>query len=191
MEIRDVNGKLRVEGYVCITDKKSRVINEQGNKYVETVEPKCFANALRKGNNVKFLLNHDSNKCLGSLDAGNVILTEDNIGLKITADIENKEVNKIKETIGFSGFSYGFICEKDELEYWKPGIKLRTLKDIKLVEVSLLDSNIVPAYYGTTVNVNNLGDSKTEVRYLLTSKAEELARLKRFAKIIELCLDVL
>lgn len=199
MEIREINGKTHIEGYVCITDKKSRVLKENGKRFVEEVEPRCFARALRSADNVDFLLNHDKNLHLGSIKEGNISLTEDNIGLKITADVDNEEVRKANENGGFSGFSYGFICHKDEFRSWKNGIELRTLKDIDLLEVSLLDSKTTPAYLGTTVTVRQLKDDKVEVRCFTEAlqdednikDLEELRKLKNFSEIISECLDII
>ena len=85
MEIRLLDdGSLHITGYVNITDKPSRVLKDRkGDNFVERVEPRCFTRALNSGSNVKFLLNHNHNINLGSLDEGNLKLTEDNIGLKI------------------------------------------------------------------------------------------------------------
>ena len=77
---------------VNITDKPSRVLKDRkGDNFVERVEPRCFTRALNSGSNVKFLLNHNHNINLGSLDEGNLKLTEDNIGLKIDATVNHEE----------------------------------------------------------------------------------------------------
>ena len=96
MEIRLLDdGSLHITGYVNITDKPSRVLKDRkGDNFVERVEPRCFTRALNSGSNVKFLLNHNHNINLGSLDVGNLKLTQDNIGLKIDATVNHEEVRK-------------------------------------------------------------------------------------------------
>lgn len=164
MEVRKLdNGSLHITGYVNITDKSSRVLKDnKGNLFVERVEPRCFKRALEKNNNVEFLLNHDTGKKLGSIADGNLKLTEDNIGLKIEATINNEEVRQAYENGGFSGFSYGFQKIRDNFRYWDNGIQLRTLQDIKLIEVSLLDSTKTPAYFGSLVNVEHREETATD-----------------------------
>lgn len=168
MEIRKLDdGSLHITGYVNITDKPSRVLRDsKGNSFVERVEPRCFARALNSGDNVKFLLNHNHDINLGSLDEGNLKLTEDNIGLKIDATVNNDKVRKAYDEGGFSGFSYGFQKIKDNFRDWDNGVQLRTLQEIRLIEVSLLDSKTVPAYFGSLVNVEHREENgiDTEIR---------------------------
>ena len=168
MEIRKLDdGSLHITGYVNITDKPSRMLRDsKGNSFVERVEPRCFARALNSGDNVKFLLNHNHDINLGSLDEGNLKLTEDNIGLKIDATVNNDKVRKAYDEGGFSGFSYGFQKIKDNFRDWDNGVQLRTLQEIRLIEVSLLDSKTVPAYFGSLVNVEHREENgiDTEIR---------------------------
>ena len=172
MEIRKLdNGSLHITGYVNITDKPSRVLRDRkGDSFVERVEPRCFTRALNTGDNVKFLLNHNHNIHLGSLEEGNLKLIEDNIGLKIDATVDNAEVRKAYDDGGFSGFSYGFQSLKDNFREWDNGVQLRTLQDIKLIEVSLLDSKTTPAYFGCMVNVEHRDEDaiETEIRTFST-----------------------
>lgn len=180
MEVRQLDdGSLHITGYVNITDKSSRVLKDnKGNLFVERVEPRCFKRALKK-NNVDFLLNHDTSKKLGSIADGNLKLTEDNIGLKIEATVNNEEVRQAYENGGFSGFSYGFQKIRDNFRDWDNGIQLRTLQDIKLIEVSLLDNTKIPAYFGSLVNVEHReeGATDTEIR-AFSNKLEEETELK-------------
>lgn len=168
MEVRQLDdGSLHITGYVNITDKPSRVLRDsKGHNFVERVEPRCFARALNSGTNVKFLLNHNHDIHLGSLDEGNLKLTEDNIGLKIDATVNNEEVRQAYDEGGFSGFSYGFQKIKDNFRDWDNGVQLRTLQEIRLIEVSLLDSKTVPAYLGSLVNVEHREENgiDTEIR---------------------------
>lgn len=176
MEIRKLdNGSLFITGYVNITEKPSRIMKNETGNFVERVESRAFTKALLRGNNVKFLLNHNHDKHLGSLEEGNLKLKEDNIGLKIEATINNDEVRELYENGGFNGFSYGFKKIKDEYRTWEPGVKLRTLKDIVLTEVSLLDSSTTPAYFGTMVNVEQRseGEDDVEMRYFSTKLEDE------------------
>lgn len=197
MQIRKMDNKLHIEGYVNISDKKSRVLHENGIKFIEEVEPRCFQRALGRADNIELLLNHDPNKKLGSLREGNITLKEDNIGLYIRADIENEDAIKAYDEGGFSGFSYGFTTINDKYRDWDSGLKLRTLKDINLIEVSLLDSKTTPAYYGTMVDAETRELNTKEVRNFVADELEEidnsreLKELREYAEIIEEVLELI
>lgn len=166
MEIREQEGKIYISGYVSIPEKKSRVMTNEKGKFIEVVEPRVFQNALNKALNVELLLNHNSNKHLGSIKEGNVTLIEDNVGLKIDAVIDNEEVREAYFNGGFSGFSYGFISKKEKYEPYK-GLQLRTISDLDLYEVSLLTCDRTPAFYGTLVNaeVRELDGESKEIEF--------------------------
>lgn len=187
MEIRKLDdGSLHITGYVNITDKPSRVLRDsKGHNFVERVEPRCFTKALNTGHNVKFLLNHNHNIHLGSLDEGNLKLTEDNIGLKIDATVNNAEVRKAYDEGGFSGFSYGFQKIKDNFRDWDNGVQLRTLQEIRLIEVSLLDSKTTPAYFGSMVNVEHRGEDATDTEIRAFSNELEQENIESAEKVEE------
>lgn len=197
MQIRKIDNKLHIEGYVNISDKASRVISENGVKFVERVEPRCFQRALSKADNVELLLNHNENIKLGSISEGNISLKEDNIGLYIKADIDNTEAIRAYEEGGFNGFSYGFNTIKDDFRPWDNGVKLRTLRDINLIEVSLLDSKTTPAYYGTMVDVERRSEITKEVRNFVADELEEidnskeLQELREYTEIIKEVLEII
>lgn len=196
MEVRTINDKLYIKGYVNITDKCSRVIKENNLAFKEKVEPTCFRRAINKADNILFLLNHNENRKLGSLRDGNIKLKEDNIGLFIEAEIDDKEVLDLYNNDGFSGFSYGFRTIKDSLSE-ENGVNVRTLKDIDLIEVSLLDSTETPAYYGTLINSIEKRSLEKEIRNFVSEElqegdnSKELQELKDYANIIQEALDLI
>ena len=210
MEIRKLeNNKLHIRGYVNITDKCSRVLRENNLAFKEKVEVGCFKRALSKADDVLFLLNHDMDKKLGSLKDGNLALKEDNIGLYIDAEVENEELLNLYNDGGFSsfsGFSYGFKTIDDSLKE-ENGTKIRTLKDIDLIEVSLLDSTETPAYYGTLVTSMETRSVEKEIRNFVAEEleeveetiednskednSEELRKLKEYADLIEEVLELI
>lgn len=175
MEIRMNDGKLHIEGYVNVTEKKSRLITENGKQFREIVNPMVFQRAINKSDNVDFLLNHNPNLKLGDIKTG-VKLYEDNIGLKIEADIDNEEaIRSYNENGKFSGFSFGFIANEDDFSV-EDGVNIRKLKDIDLIEVSLLEIGYTPAYTGTMVlNAEKrcIDDKPIEYRELIVDKVTE------------------
>lgn len=202
MEIRKLeNNKLHIRGYVNITDKCSRVLRENNLAFKEKVEVGCFKRALTKADDVLFLLNHDIDKKLGSLKERNLTLKEDNIGLYLDAEVESEELTNLYNNGGFSGFSYGFRTIDDSLKD-ENGTKIRTLKDIDLIEVSILDKTETPAYYGTLVTSiekrsleketrNFVADELEEVEETREDNSEELRKIKEYADLIEEVLELI
>ena len=200
MEIRKLeNNKLHIQGYVNITDKASRVISENGIKFSESVQPRCFQRALNKADDVLFLLNHDMDKKLGSLKDGNLVLKEDNIGLYLDAEVDSEELVNLYNDGGFSGFSYGFKTVDDSFEE-RNGNKVRTLKDIDLIEVSILDKTETPVYYGTLVTSIEKRSLEKEIRNFIADEleeekiednSEELQKIKEYADLIKEVLELI
>lgn len=200
MEIRKLeNNKLHIRGYVNITDKCSRVLRENNLAFKEKVEPGCFRRTLNKADDVLFLLNHNMDKKLGSLKEGNLVLKEDAIGLYLDAEVDSGELLSLYDNGGFSGFSYGFRTIKDSLSE-ENETKIRTLKDIDLIEVSLLDSTETPAYYGTLVTSIEKRSLEKEIRNFIAEELEEdktednsaeLQKIKEYADLIKEVLELI
>ena len=134
-----------------------------------------FQRAINKADNVDFLLNHNPNLKLGDIKSG-VKLYEDNIGLKIEADITDKNaIRSYNDNGKFSGFSFGFIANEDSFTV-EDGVNVRKLKDIDLIEVSLLEVGYTPAYTGTMIlNAEQrcINDKPIEYRELIIGNVTE------------------
>ena len=175
LEIRLNNNTLHIEGYVNVTEKKSRLITENGKQFREIVNPLVFQRAISKSDNIDFLLNHDPKLKLGDIKSG-VKLYEDNIGLKIEADITDENtIRSYNDNGKFSGFSFGFIANKDNFTV-EDGVNIRRLEDIDLIEVSLLEVGYTPAYTGTMIlnaERRSINDKPVEYRELIIGNVTE------------------
>ncbi|NKF05297.1 HK97 family phage prohead protease [Clostridium gasigenes] len=149
MEIR--NDSIILKGYINGVERESRVLNSPQGKFVEVVKAGVWQRALDKAEDVEFLFNHDADRKLGSIKAGNVELREDNIGLYGEFKITDKEVIGKAHTNKLVGFSFGFKSNKQSYSKNDNGIDKRSLEDITLFEVSLLDNLRTPAYFGTSI----------------------------------------
>jgi HK97 family phage prohead protease len=116
-----------------------------------------------KRNKVLVLLNHNYERVLASTDDGNAILEEDNIGLRADITITDKEVVQKAREGKLSGWSFGFIANNDELTSEGEN-EIRTVTDMELLEVSILDDTKRPAYYGTSIESREGGARMVEIR---------------------------
>ena len=162
MKIELRNDSVTVEGYVNAVERASKPLNSRLGKFVEKICAGAFKRALGRNDNVRILLNHDWSKDLGGTKDGNLELDEDNIGLHARAVITDPEVIKDARNGDLVGWSFGFddlpngvIETRDE----ETGLPFRKVKDLNLVEVSLLNRKRSPAYAGTLVNVRDEGEA--------------------------------
>lgn len=152
MHIEIRNDKVIIDGYVNAVGRDSRpVIVEKRGRVIEQIVPGTFARALKKAKNVKILLNHQENRELGSTKQGNLKLYEDSIGLRAHAEITDSEVIQKAKNKELRGWSFGMFVLHEEYEERADKLPRRLVSDVDLVEVSIIDSRMRPAYAGTSI----------------------------------------
>lgn len=187
VEIR--NNSLHIEGYVNAVERESKTMHLEGKgEFREVVKEGVFKRALKNNPNVVMLLNHDKQKVIA--EGKSLELYEDNIGLKVKANINDPKAIALKNK--FVGWSFGFKPVKENWTINKEGLQIRELEEIELNEVSLLTTEKEPAYKGTEleirskrigVNEMNLKKMKEELNSMIETvntkleKAEETREL--------------
>lgn len=162
IEIRADNTAL-ITGYVNVAGRESRVLRDASGPFVEVVQPGTFQRALEK-NPVGLMFNH--RQALGSTE--DVLeLKEDNIGLYARALVHDSEIVEKAKAGQLTGWSFGFFMNKDEWKTKEDGMRLRTLEDIDLAEVSILD--MTPAYIATSIEMRGEQESLKEFRNISES----------------------
>lgn len=148
------NESVEIEGYVNAVERKSKPLMSRMGQFIERICKGAFKKALQRNDNVRILLNHDWNRDLGGTKDGNLELTEDNIGLHARAVISDPEVIEKARHGDLVGWSFGFADRDVEMAN-ENGMPTRAVKDMDLMEVSLLDRSKSPAYDGTLVSVRS------------------------------------
>ena len=165
VEIR--NDSVFIHGYVNAAERLSKPIrgtlHGKIRTFLERIKAGVFRNALKKNDNVLVLLNHDESRVLASTKDGNATLTEDNIGLRAEITITDKEVVQKAREGKLSGWSFGFIANDDVITT-EGNEEIRTVTDMELLEVSILDETKAPAYYGTSIETREGGARMKEIR---------------------------
>ena len=145
-EVRETAEGMHLEGYAALFNSRS----ENLGGFTETIQPGAFRSSLRARNDIKFLWNHDTGAVLGSTRAGTLVLTEDERGLRVTADIANtshgRDAAELVRRGDVTGFSFGFSMPARGGDSWNAEGTERVLKSVRLHEVSL---TAFPAYSGT------------------------------------------
>ena len=156
-----------ITGYVNAVERLSKPIRENlhGNirTFLERIRAGVFRTALNRNDNVLVLLNHDENRVLASTKEGTAILEEDNIGLRAEITITDKEVVEKAREGKLTGWSFGFIANDDEITNEGKN-EVRTVTDMDLLEVSILDDTKSPAYNGTSIETREGGAKMKETR---------------------------
>lgn len=147
-----------IEGYVNAVARDSRPMRDRktGKRFVEQIAPGVFERAIKR-NDVDLLLNHDPFRVLGSTKT-NLILYEDNIGLRARAEITDAEVIQKAREKKLRGWSFGFY-ERDASEEDLPsGLQRRYIEEMELKEVSIIDEKKLPCYAGTSIETRAAGE---------------------------------
>ncbi|PGV57512.1 HK97 family phage prohead protease [Bacillus cereus] len=162
MKIEVRGNQVILDGYVNVVDRESRMLPSPRGYFKERIVPKTFEKALKKAKNVDLLFNHDKNRNLGSIENGNLELYEDNIGLRAIATITDEQVIEKARNQELRGWSFGFVSEKDSWEEGESGVQKRSIEELELLEVSILD--MTPAYVATSIETRGENTAMIEMR---------------------------
>lgn len=155
MRIEIRNDSVLLDGYVNAVDRESKPIHSVRGKFVEKIQPGAFQRSLEKRDNVDLLLNHNKNRKLGSTSEGNLELFEDNIGLRAICTVTDPEVIEKAKNKELRGWSFGFYTEKDHWEQVENGYEKRTVEQLDLFEVTIVDNTRAPAYIATSIEMRD------------------------------------
>lgn len=147
VEIR--NNSINLDGYVNVVNRESRILPSPRGKFIEHIVPGAFKKALEEADDVKLLFNHSEHRQLGSIKQGNLSLREDVIGLRAKCTVNDVEIIEKAKKNELRGWSFGFRVLKDEWNDGEDGIQRRSIQELQLNEVSILDRT--PAYYATSI----------------------------------------
>ena len=97
---------------------------------------------------------------------GNLELFEDNIGLRAICTITDSEVIEKAKNNQLRGWSFGFYAEKDHWETSENGYEKRTVEELDLFEVTIVDNTRNPAYSATSIEMRDDKEILTENRVI-------------------------
>jgi HK97 family phage prohead protease len=131
----------------------------------EEIAPGAFSRALAEKQDVRCLMNHDPNRVLGRTKNGTLTLSEDNTGLKFKNTPPDTQLGKDCHTLVKRGdidqCSFAFVVKKEDVTYGENGDCLRTVKDVDLMDVSIVT---YPAYESTSCEARSLADVAEECK---------------------------
>lgn len=189
IEVRE--NSVVISGYVNAVERWSKPIkaNLRGKmqSFIEKIKAGTFSNALKRNSNVKVLLNHNAERELANTENGTAQLKEDNIGLRAEVTITDAEVVEKAKNNKLVGWSFGFYANADEVNQ-QDTVATRTVTDMDLLEVSILDDTKSPAYYGTSIETRSEGEKEFEIRSTVeeteTEQREATVDIEKLANLV-------
>lgn len=176
MKIEVREDSVLITGYVNAIERYSKPIREsirgQIRTFIERIKAGVFKTALKRNDDVKVLLNHNHERVLATTKDGSAKLEEDNIGLRAEVTITDKEVVEKARNNQLVGWSFGFYANADEVGT-EGETETRTVTDLDLIEVSILDDTKSPAYYGTSIEARSEDEKVMEYR-TITEEIQEI-----------------
>ena len=163
MKVEVRNDKIIIDGYVNAVERESKVLYDTRGEFIEKIRAGVFQKALERADNVRVLLDHEQDRELADTKSGKAKLYEDNIGLRAIVEIDDSEVIDKAKNNKLRGWSFGFFCNKEDRKTNEDGIEERIVRDLDLLEVSIIDDRKYPAYIGTSIEMRD--DEKKIVEY--------------------------
>lgn len=155
-----------LKGYINVTERESEVMyNKKRNRWFkEIMSTGVFKRSLNQHPSIPLLLEHDFNQELAHTDKGTLVVEEDQIGLKFTAKIENRDLYERVKDGRINNCSFGFRVLDEKYEPINSKLERRRVSEIELIECSLVSN---PAYLGSIVETRELEDAlKEEEEYM-------------------------
>jgi HK97 family phage prohead protease len=169
------DGSLRIGGYAATFNKEATGLN-----FREVIAPGAFKRTLATDNPVFLLINHDMEGLpLASTRSGTLTLTEDEVGLRMDAELDpmNPRAQELTSALrrgDVDKMSFAFTVAADG-DIRSEG--LRTLTDLDLYEVSVVT---LPAYDSTTVGMRSeQEEDDLELRKKKLSVSQKQIRLRK------------
>ncbi len=167
-----------LKGYAAAFGVKTKIRSYAG-EFEEWLDRGCFADTLSKGADVRALVEHDPRSLLARTGAGNLILEEDQKGLRFSLTLPDTQLGRdTYENVrvrNFTGMSFGFRPNKMKQDFDERGRLVRVSHQaVDLREITITS---MPAYPKTSVAIRSLFTRPG------APPAEDLALRLRLAKL--------
>lgn len=176
VRFEETEGKMILEGYAIVFEQET-LIGDEERGFKEVISRTALADAFMKDVPLKY--NHmDSFLILARTKNKSLVLSVDNIGLKVHAELidthSNEDVYKMVRSGLLDKMSFAFTVKKQSWD--RSGkIPVRRIESIdRLYDVSVVD---IPAYEGTSIYSRSLDLVETELRALEEADRDEKAKI--------------
>lgn len=162
LEERD-GGLANIRGYAAMFYDGTPRTEFVFGQFRERVLPGAFDRAIREGQDVRALFNHNPDQVLGRLSAKTLKLLQDDRGLRYSIDTPNTTVGRdLVENLrrgDVTGSSFAFSVRSENWKYDEGETIVRELVDLDLFDVGPVT---FPAYAATEAGLRSLGAALAE-----------------------------
>lgn len=148
IEVREEPDGMRFTGYAAVFNSPSEPL-----PFIETIDKGAFVRSIDSRNDIKLLWNHNSADVLGSTRAKTLKLYEDERGLRVEALLPQTTLGKDAAILlkrgDIDSMSFGFSVPRNGDDWSNDGMT-RTLKSVRLHEISIVSYPAYKATAGTT-----------------------------------------
>ena len=176
VRFEESDGKMILEGYAIVFEQET-LIGDEERGFKEVISRTALTDTFMKDVPLKY--NHmDSFLILARTKNKSLVLSVDNIGLKVHAELidthSNEDVYKMVRSGLLDKMSFAFTVKKQSWD--RSGkIPVRRIESIdRLYDVSVVD---LPAYEGTSIYSRSLDLVETELRALEEADRDEKAKI--------------
>lgn len=176
LRFEESEGKMILEGYAIVFEQET-LIGDEERGFKEVISRTALTDAIMKDVPMKY--NHmDSFLILARTKNKSLVLTIDNTGLKVHAELinttSNEDVYKMVRSGLLDKMSFAFTVKKQSWD--RSGkVPVRRIEAIdRLFDVSVVDT---PAYEGTSIYSRSLVLVEAELRALDEASRDEEAKV--------------
>lgn len=157
VEVRAADGTKRLGGYALVYDRLSQNLGG----YVERVLEGALDKTLAENSDVLCRFQHADQFLLGRTSSGTLTLKPDATGLDYTVDVPATDYGEncyaLAERGDLRSSSFAFYTVRDDWGLTEQGFPIRTLVEIKLVDVAPV---VQPAYPDATAGLRSLAEHR-------------------------------
>jgi HK97 family phage prohead protease len=177
-----------LEGYAAVFFNA----DDHGTQYelceglFERIQPGAFSSALSRGDDVRFLQDHDVSRICGRSGTKSLTLTEDNIGLRFRLSPTNTSIGRdlvenVRQGV-ISQCSFAFTVDSARWDE-ENDTDVRNLESVRLYDVSAVS---FPAYESTSIRLadDNTDASRHRRIMLAPSRLSTLRHRQRLAECV-------
>jgi uncharacterized protein len=151
LRVARAGDRRKIVGYAAVFDSWTDL-----GEFREVIRSGAFARAIREGQDVRALVNHDPNHLVGRTGNGTLHMVEDGRGLRVEIDPPDTQVGRDAVRMIEDGYmdamSFAFRVPSRSAQRWNQDQTERELLDLDVFDVSVVT---YPAYKDTSASIRS------------------------------------
>lgn len=174
------DGTWHITGYVTVPGRESRPVQTPSGIVREIIEQGAFADAIAKSDNIRLLVDHNSDRVYATTAGGSLDLYEDAVGVFADAYITDEGLIEAIKNGRVKGWSFDMSNVQDEITPatdTEP-LPIRHVTAFDITEISII-IDMIPYYSSSSIEVRADGaEAHREYRGTETETALALSNIE-------------